>query len=63
MGEGITGFVSTKSGTSQVTIFIRGEVSKKCQRELKALIKRWAKKCDLKVDSVDLALNPVAKKR
>lgn len=60
MGEGITGFVTTKSGTSQVTIFIRGRISKKCQDELKTLVEQWAKKCKLKLDSVNVTLNPVA---
>lgn len=60
MGEGITGFVTTKSGTSQVTIFVTGKISKACQKELTTLIRQWARKCKLKLDSVSVTLNPVA---
>ena len=62
MGEGIDGFISTKSGSTQVTVFIRGKISKQCQDELKMLISKWAEHCNLALDSVEVKLKEIKKK-
>lgn len=63
MGEGITGFFSAKSGSSSVTIIIRGPISPECLEALKILIKKWAATCGLTVDSVKVTLKPLKKKK
>jgi hypothetical protein len=63
MGEGITGFVSAKSGTTTVTIYIRGKISRDCLEALKTLIKNWAGHCGLTTNSVKVALRTLKKKK
>ena len=61
MGEGITAAVNVKSGSTAVSIYVRGRISPACLATLKTLIKNWAQECGLKVDGVKMKLKPLPK--
>jgi len=61
MGEGISAFVSAKSGATSITIFIRGPISPRCLEILKMLIRKWARDCGLTVDNVSVKLKKLKK--
>jgi hypothetical protein len=60
--ERVSGFVSAKSGSSSVVIYLGGPISALCLELLKALISDWARRCGVLVSGVGLEV-VVKKKR
>jgi hypothetical protein len=59
--ERVSGFVSAKSGSQQVVIYLGGPISDLCLELLKALIRDWARRCNILVSGI--GLEAVVKKK
>jgi hypothetical protein len=63
MGEEVGGSVKPGSGKSSVVIVVSGKPSSKCIEFLRVLLKKWAKRCGLRIASVKVQKKKSKKKK
>jgi hypothetical protein len=63
MGEGISGWVSAATGTTQIVVTMQGEISPACLEALKTLIRKWAKDCDVTLTESSIKLKKSVSKK
>jgi hypothetical protein len=58
-----SGYVTAKSGSTTVVIYLGGRISPRCLEELRRLIREWAERCNVLISNVGVVKGKKKKKK